>query len=532
MKNLSNDIIYEIFDYLDGYDIYHTFVGLNSRFQQILLSLRYPLKFDLSNIPILSLRVYEKLVVTLRQRIISLSLQRLVTRAGTIFINSSFEYLQSLTLNLNSYYEMDYLSKLSTLPCLYALTLYLKSHLKYALFWQIFRLSHLKYAKISSDLQLKYVGIFLPLTENMNSSIERLIIDHNCTLKLLYIYLSYTPRLQRLICKRKIIDTYTFYPSNLYHQSVLTHVYIHDSVILFNRFEMLIKKISSQLQVIHLSTTHYHTYFNTKRWEQLICQYLPQLSRLEMKYNDSLMGEFRPLWYHQSIVRFSSPFWIERQWILYLKVVIVGGHQLNRGTITYSLLPYKADQTDCFIHRNTFTTNQLIFVSLASLKSTELYILKMKPVLTPFSITRLILPNYGVSIRILFRLLQILVHLNSLMISSFISKERRNVRNIPENIRRHSKITQVYIEQINSTKDIEFVLNLCPQMDSFEIDQISRDFFQDFLQLFPIRQSTQYNLAFSFRNFQLDDEIIQQLNKKNSSFTHSWINSCLRIHSL
>ncbi len=37
-ENLSNELFYEIFDYLDGYDIYKSFSNLNSHFNNLLNS--------------------------------------------------------------------------------------------------------------------------------------------------------------------------------------------------------------------------------------------------------------------------------------------------------------------------------------------------------------------------------------------------------------------------------------------------------------------------------------------------------------
>jgi hypothetical protein len=48
IENLSNEFFYEIFDYLDGCDIYEGFSNLNSRFQRLFnsSSLLFKIKFD------------------------------------------------------------------------------------------------------------------------------------------------------------------------------------------------------------------------------------------------------------------------------------------------------------------------------------------------------------------------------------------------------------------------------------------------------------------------------------------------------
>ncbi|CAF4959069.1 unnamed protein product [Rotaria sp. Silwood1] len=44
----STEILYEIFDYLSSYDIFHAFINLNHRLNNIINV--YPLKVDLRNI--------------------------------------------------------------------------------------------------------------------------------------------------------------------------------------------------------------------------------------------------------------------------------------------------------------------------------------------------------------------------------------------------------------------------------------------------------------------------------------------------
>ncbi|CAF4438372.1 unnamed protein product, partial [Adineta steineri] len=50
IENMSNEFFFEIFDYLDGCEIYEAFSNLNSRFQQLLhcSTLLYKIKLDVS----------------------------------------------------------------------------------------------------------------------------------------------------------------------------------------------------------------------------------------------------------------------------------------------------------------------------------------------------------------------------------------------------------------------------------------------------------------------------------------------------
>jgi hypothetical protein len=47
LENLSNEVFYEIFDYLDVYDIYQSFASLNARFQDLLIRLYLRLKIKI-----------------------------------------------------------------------------------------------------------------------------------------------------------------------------------------------------------------------------------------------------------------------------------------------------------------------------------------------------------------------------------------------------------------------------------------------------------------------------------------------------
>jgi hypothetical protein len=49
LENLFNELLYEISDYFDGIDIYHAFIDLNHRFQQLLSSLPLLFKIELDH---------------------------------------------------------------------------------------------------------------------------------------------------------------------------------------------------------------------------------------------------------------------------------------------------------------------------------------------------------------------------------------------------------------------------------------------------------------------------------------------------
>ncbi|CAF3760969.1 unnamed protein product [Rotaria sordida] len=74
-ENLSNELFYEIFDYLEGCDLFQAFSNLNSRFQVLLISSCLRLKIDLRLNKEAFLKYYSTCVVASnKDRIISLSL--------------------------------------------------------------------------------------------------------------------------------------------------------------------------------------------------------------------------------------------------------------------------------------------------------------------------------------------------------------------------------------------------------------------------------------------------------------------------
>jgi hypothetical protein len=99
IENLSNEFFYEIFDYLNGYEIYQSFSNLNYRFQQLLnsSSLLFKIKLDHST----SEEIFMKQIILLnRHQIFSfhISLTLHIKQWFSSFtFDSSFYRLESLS---------------------------------------------------------------------------------------------------------------------------------------------------------------------------------------------------------------------------------------------------------------------------------------------------------------------------------------------------------------------------------------------------------------------------------------------------
>ena len=190
-EDLSNQLLYEVFDYLDGCDIYQTFEHLNIRFNDLLCDPSLFLRIDLSSESETKLeRLCRDVIVPNRHRLRSLTLSdhslvdKLFTDHST---NSPLTSLQSVVLyDIPDLHVPAVLSYLNCLPCLVSLTVTLEQDYFYSLgyiYRLIFRCPHLKYCKLSTPDYEEH-EIVVPMSINQNpSNIERLIIGHPCTIE-------------------------------------------------------------------------------------------------------------------------------------------------------------------------------------------------------------------------------------------------------------------------------------------------------------------------------------------------------------
>ncbi len=167
-----------------------------------------------------------------------------------------------------------------------------------------------------------------------------MIIDHPYDLNQLIGILSCTPELRYLICKRTIVIDGKIKSKNLPILSNLTHLFFYQCQLKFQDLEIFIEKISSQLRVLCINTSSDSSYLDADRWEQLISEYLPFLRTFNFEYRYFIRTP-RDVF----VNKFTSPFWIDRRWILELKVDI---YQESMTKITYSIHPQKYIQSNYF----------------------------------------------------------------------------------------------------------------------------------------------------------------------------------------
>jgi len=344
-EDLPNEVIYEMFDYLDICHVFESFFYLNTRFQYLLINCPLILKVDLSCI---SKSRFEDCCTYLIQpnihQIISFHFSNPLTIdlfVSLFCLNSSFIKLESVVFNQINFEKLEsILINFSLLPRLYSLTI--SNNIEVCdssrIYHLIFNLPVLKYCIISP----KFYGGSLSLypAKDGNSSIEYLSINRHCSLNQFLTLLSYTPKLRRL-SNLSISETGD---TNLNNLSMICQKLIHISLKLwrmsFESFKYLSSKLFIHLEILNICTRADDYYLIAERWEQLIINSMPNLRIFDFQhYWEPVDNSNREQdTYHTLIQRFTSSFWINRQWFF------AHQHFSSRGirdAVFYSTHPYR-----------------------------------------------------------------------------------------------------------------------------------------------------------------------------------------------
>ncbi|CAF1407481.1 unnamed protein product [Rotaria sordida] len=345
IEDLSNELFYDIFEYLDACKIYYAFSNLNYRFQQLInsSSLLLKLKLDDSKSEKIFMNNYQQILHLNKGQIFSIHLwtsKNTNQIISTFTIDSSFNCLESFVFYaIKSDVLISLLPTLTCLPRLFSLTIEIWSNIKDLgnIYRLIFNLPKLKYIKFkameSSDFN---ITISLPIATNEQiSSIEHLIIEHPCAFDELSAITSYTPHLHHLkflsLTNRKV-NIRRIKPMilpNLTHLSI--HIYRKMS---FNVFEIFISKLNSKIKILSLTTIFEDiAYLDANRWENFILTKLPQLEKFHFKYSVYLAEDYQTPIYVGQRDQFVSSFWLQRGWIL--------GIEIEIENIIYSIRPYQ-----------------------------------------------------------------------------------------------------------------------------------------------------------------------------------------------
>lgn len=251
-------------------------------------------------------------------------------------IDSSFNRLESVILTeVFDYKLLPILFYLNSLPRLFSLSIELEyeSYSISNIYRIIFRLPSLRFNNLSLP-NSDEPNVLIPISINEKfSTIEHLVMKHSCNINEIISILHHTPHLRHLMCERLVETNEISGKEVQLALSNLTHVSFTLCLLDFDEFEVFIKKISSQLQVLRLETCTSSTYLDAHRWKNLIRKYMPRLCRFHWDHRIDVDDVLDTTPNHEAIKQFTSTFWMERQWFFEFKDAI--------DEQVYSIHPYR-----------------------------------------------------------------------------------------------------------------------------------------------------------------------------------------------
>ncbi|CAF3308809.1 unnamed protein product [Rotaria sp. Silwood2] len=517
IEDFSNEIFYEIFEYLDGFEIYKTFSNLNHRFKQLFNHSSFLFNLDLfcSKLIDLNMNIYQQLLLNNKHQILSCRICLPIKKCelfSSLSIDSSFNHLESIVINvLSPTILITLLTSLSSLPRLFSLTIdteWTSTDLS-EVYRLILALPKLKYANISADSSIN--SILLPIaTDEQISTIEYLIINHDCTFNELCILLSYTPKLYRL-------NLMTLTENYSHHEIIfsficpnLTYLSIEMSYIRFDEFEMFIIETECNLKVLRINTfSEDRDYLDSDQWERLICNYLIELKEFYLEYRQPIDPESGSITNFKPPDQCNSLFWVEKKWTFEV--------EMDSFDYVYSICSYKKRWYDVNSSIELSKSTRLTLVDLPDDDHMMVFHLIIRDLLLVTQIYHLEITKETFCSNILIELTYKLSSLDSLKITSLIlsqfeypSIKDKNFHFLSEK----NNITKVYLKKMGAIEEIYFLIRLCPRMIYFKVDFINDmdiALFIKYILKKTNKDCNQYLRSLCIRKPTASDEIIQKL---------------------
>lgn len=329
-ENLPNETIYQIFEYLDAYDIYLAFYTYNQRFQNLILNpSSTTFQVHIPNISRIDFERYrDDFVLFHRRRIQCLRIsnpflfEELLSPPRII---TDFKQLHTLILQQN---DIKFLHKtmdhhLRKLPNLQSLTISLTDTTldpSRSILTAIC-LPHLKRFEFNypTDFPLYFYGYG-------SSSIETLIINSSFRFHCLGELLMNLTNLRYLSIetlvglKHSSID----YADNHFNKQ-LKYVNIKIDGVPFHSLRFLVEHYFKPVEEFYLTVRHMSTIIEAMHWQELLRIHMPSIRYFDLNYMDTSMIDihaFQSLSYHEIKSSFAY-------------------QENEKGNIIYSIEPYR-----------------------------------------------------------------------------------------------------------------------------------------------------------------------------------------------
>ncbi|CAF1370837.1 unnamed protein product [Rotaria sordida] len=256
---------------------------------------------------------------------------------------------------------------------------------------------------------------------NQFTPIEYLVIDHFCSLNELASLTSYTPQFRCLILhKGKSNDSNIMVLLSSITLANLKWIYLNLSQTTFNELEIFITKIFPNLKSLSIIKSEDITFLDAHRWEQLILNYFPQLEKFYLIYDDYVDNEQKYPIYTRRPNQLSSSFWIERQWLF-------------EAEVRYTHIEYTIHPCSPVLIQAVNLLPDITTLKIHSLSTDETEELNVKRLLILCS------------------------------------------------MKETSKITKIYLEEIDNVQELDFLFTLCPDIVYFKVRYINTMDIQSFL---------------------------------------------------
>ncbi|CAF3043167.1 unnamed protein product [Rotaria socialis] len=481
LENLSNDLLYEIFDYLDGGEIYKAFSNLNRCFQTLITSPSLLLNIDL-RLQSENLSHYRStcIVTPNRHRITSLSFSHgSLYQSGLAFCNidALFIRLESLILdNIKSQQLLPLLARLISLPRLFSLSIYYSDHRSeitniYQASFNLPVLTHYKLqcSSLESSIPLLTTG------KHKFSSIRYLVVGHCCSLDDLIAIVSCTPQLSRLTC-HEVNRSRTDIAKHVYNTIMsLTKIFITRCYAEFNEMETFLTKIASQVKVLHWNCFRDVTYLDATRWERIISKNLLHLNLFKFQFSINIDENPNSTGSHENRIDFNSLFWTKRirDFRIYLDI-----DSLQKNIIVVSVNSFRKVRDSILSNQNESIRcspiDQLDVINITSGVLHESFFNRVGIMLNEIQITCLNIMRRNILVETLVNLVKSLPNLRVLIILSLLLKDLK-YSNLKKTTNFHlastqNQITKINLKDINSLNELEILLDLCPHIEYLEVN--------------------------------------------------------------
>ncbi|CAF0746814.1 unnamed protein product [Adineta steineri] len=272
--------------------------------------------------------------------------------------------------------------------------------------------------------------------ENLSNEIFYDIFDYLNGDEIVKSFLNLNFRFEQIIHSSSFLTKTHFY---LFHYDKMMNTSIP--------FETL-STDKSNLNILSIHVSRNLAFVNAKRWEKLISVYYPQLKKFYLtcsnKINEISLLEMN----YDYINEFNSLFWLNHEWILDLEI--------NACNIIFQVHPYKrlnnleAASVECF------QLTSLTITCLSGFIFERMMLTQIEHVAKFIKIYNLIITEKEIPSMLLIRLIVILPDLMHLNIKSIMFDDKTKGWDEWINfhfIRKTTKITDVYIHELNSTKE-------------------------------------------------------------------------------